>query len=109
MSEMIERVAEAIRLRSCERGYPVHPAVAHHLAAAAMEAMREPTPAMHDAAWAASLEPNEPMQPDFPDINAGIWQAMIDEAILHPVGEAQPRAQSSQAADSSGVKTGGGE
>ena len=37
--DMIERVADAIRLRSCERGHPVHPAVVQHLAAAAIAAM----------------------------------------------------------------------
>lgn len=54
MTEMIKRVAEAMRLRAIERGHPIHPAMAHHLAAAAIEAMREPTEGMYRAAYAAN-------------------------------------------------------
>jgi hypothetical protein len=38
----VNEVAEAIRLRSIERGHPVHPLVAQHLAAAAIEAIGTP-------------------------------------------------------------------
>ena len=69
--DMIERVAEAIRLRSCERGHPVHPAVAHHLAAAAIEAMRDPTEAMVDRCWTDQVI-------DYPDL---CWKSMIDEVL----------------------------
>lgn len=35
----IECVAEAMRLRSIERGFPIHPVTVHHIAAAAIEAL----------------------------------------------------------------------
>jgi hypothetical protein len=86
MSEMIERAAEAIRLRAMVRGYSVPAPVLHHLAAAAIEAMREPTAAMTDAAHASSLCGDEPMGPDFPAINTRIYRAMIDAALTSGVG-----------------------
>ena len=80
MSEKIQQVAEAMRLRAIERGHPIHPALLHHLAAAAIEAMREPTeamlqaPAMRRWAWK-----------DDEGVTAGdiadAWNAMIDEAL----------------------------
>lgn len=78
MSEMIERVAEAIRLKSIERGQPVHPVMVRHLAGAAIEAMREPTPSMIDAAgdFHANGEWNASDESCF----GGIYSAMIDAA-----------------------------
>ncbi|MEH2501224.1 hypothetical protein V1290_000035 [Bradyrhizobium sp. AZCC 1578] len=77
MSEMIERVAKAIQRRALERGTnPVHPAAIHHLAAAAIEAMREPTVEMLVAAqedWMCVRAAEE--RGDF------IWRAMIDAAL----------------------------
>jgi hypothetical protein len=35
----LDCVSEAIRLRSCDRGHPVHPNVVHHLASAAIAAL----------------------------------------------------------------------
>ena len=75
MSEMIERVAEAIRLRSCERGYPVHHAVAHHLAAAAIAAMREPT------ANVVAAHHVVPDDNDFKERAADNWRNLIDAAL----------------------------
>lgn len=60
MSEMIERVAEAMRLRAIERGHPIHPAMVHHLAAAAIEAMRGPTDDMLSAACEAGALDDDP-------------------------------------------------
>lgn len=77
MSEMVERVAQAIKTRALERGSdPIHPAVLHHLAAAAIEAMREPTQKMCTAG-----------SRDYEDgVNGadagGIWKAMIDAALM---------------------------
>lgn len=72
MSEMIDRVAEAIRLRGCERGYPISPMVVHHLAAAAIEAMREPTEAMADAGTTETNSEEDAIE---------CWNAMINEAM----------------------------
>jgi hypothetical protein len=72
MSEMVERVAEAIRLRSIERGHPIHPVMVRHLAAAAIEAMREPTEEMINAGW--KMLPFE-HPPEYP------YREMIDAAL----------------------------
>lgn len=69
MSEMTERMAEAMRLRAIERGHPIHPVLVRHLAHAALNAMREPTEAMKAATsentWHAVQD----------------YQAMIDKAL----------------------------
>lgn len=51
MSEMINRIAEAMRLRAIDRGQPIHPTMAAHLAAAALEELRVPTVDMVAAAF----------------------------------------------------------
>jgi hypothetical protein len=69
MSEMIERVSEAMRLRSIERGHPIHPDMERHLAVAAIEAMREPTQEMVYTAEAEA------------DSFDCVWRSMIDAAL----------------------------
>jgi hypothetical protein len=61
MSEMIERVAKAIQAKCLERGYRECPAsLIHHVAAAAIEAIREPTEEMCNAAdWQQQSEVNQ--------------------------------------------------
>lgn len=75
MTKMIERVAEAMRLRAIERGHPIHPVVAHHLAAAAIEAMLEPTNEMHRAMCECYNSP------------VCIWMTGIKHAIAVPNGD----------------------
>lgn len=79
MSEMVERVALALQQRAQERGIkPIPGFVASHLAAAAIEAMREPTVAMIEA------EPDGDGEFDKTNSAAhakAFWQAMIDEAL----------------------------
>jgi hypothetical protein len=67
---MVERVAERIRQCGIDRGHPVHQVVAQHLAAAAIEAMREPTQAMRDEFYLRN----------YGDADE-VWQSMIDEAL----------------------------
>jgi hypothetical protein len=68
MSEMIERVAQAI----CGDDNPANILTIHRSRAlAAIEAMREPTQAMSDAAA------EKPGQMSYTDV----WQAMIDAAV----------------------------
>lgn len=84
MSEMVERVAEAIRLRAIERGHPVHPAMVRHMAAAAIEAMREPTIKMISAAqYAVEAREARFVKPDPIKLMTCkmAWQTMIDEAL----------------------------
>lgn len=76
MANMIERVAEAMRLRSIERGFPIHPLIAHHLAATAIEAMREPTEDMIEAS-------NREWDGRMSHRSSCAWQAMIDAALAH--------------------------
>ena len=72
MSEMIERVANAIQVKCKERGYPECPApLVHHIAAAAIEAMREPNYEMRHADAV-----NE-----WPEDAEACWKAMIDAAL----------------------------
>lgn len=82
MSEIVNRVAKEVMVELHKTiGLDITIGLAKNIARAAIGAMRDPTSAMHDAAWLASLSPGEPMDHDFPDINGGIWQAMIDAAI----------------------------
>lgn len=68
MSEMIDRVAQAI----CGDDNPANVLAIHRTRArAAIEAMREPTDAMSDAAA------ERPGQMSYTDV----WQAMIDAAV----------------------------
>jgi hypothetical protein len=70
MSEMVERVAKAIQEKCHERGYKGCPEpLITHVAAAAIEAMREPTE--HMIVEGKRLE----------DRPRKVWQAMIDEAL----------------------------
>jgi hypothetical protein len=69
MSEMVERVTgriqEALREIACgENDSPVY----EHIARAAIEAMREPTEGMVEAAWKCQAVEQ-------------IWPAMIDECL----------------------------
>lgn len=72
--DMIDRVAEAMRLSAIERGQPI-PAIARHLAAAAIEAMREPTEAMKRAGFEFTGDPC------WPEDVGRAWQTMIDAAL----------------------------
>jgi len=73
---MIERVARAIQDRCRERGFNVCPApLVHHIAAAAIEAMREPTEEMVDA-----CDINIPTE----GMIYGVWRDMIDAALKEP-------------------------
>lgn len=90
MSKMIDRVAEAIRLRAIDRGHPIDTVTAHHLAAAAIESMREITPDIDD------MHPPFVQKKDFHES----WTAMHDMALagpLRPAGSADlhkvPRAE----------------
>jgi hypothetical protein len=80
---MIERLAEAMRLRAIERGHPIHPVMAHHLAAAAIEAMREPTEDMYRAVD----DSEELIASDGrlnPHLAVNAWKLMIDTALGEP-------------------------
>lgn len=88
MNEMIERVAKAIRDRGASCEYcpdPTHPGCCHYDSArAAIEAMREPTPAMNSASplpyhWDHSTPPRRVLPLGYTTADA--WRAMID-AIL---------------------------
>jgi uncharacterized membrane protein (DUF106 family) len=81
MSEMIERVAKAMARHRWAEFDEEQREAGRELARNAIEAMREPIPAMHDAAYGATSSRFEPMVPDFVRINAKIWRAMIDEAL----------------------------
>ena len=78
MSEMIERVAEAIQNRRREmlaaKGGPIliEPI---ELARAAIEAMREPTEAMKERGFQYTADPC------WPDDVGRAWRHMIDEAL----------------------------
>lgn len=67
MSEMVERVATAIEARVSQPGQCSY----QDMARATFEAMREPTEAMIEAAWADALAEDA----------KGVWQEMIDEAL----------------------------
>lgn len=71
MSEMVERVARAIR-----DGMPLEPTWEdwQEQAREAIAAMREPTEAMNLAGWLSPMSP--PMSPP-----KWCWQAMIDAAL----------------------------
>ena len=71
MTEMIERVERAIAQCLNEPGQCSYRDIAH----AAIEAMREPSDAMVDAAWASWEDPEG--SKGF----VGAWQAMIDIAL----------------------------
>jgi len=75
MTGMIDRVAKAMVAKAVERGFaPVPPPILHHLAAAAIEAMREPTIEMMDAL-------------DDGDEDQGLehgWRMAIDAALAEP-------------------------
>jgi len=79
MSEMIERVAQAI----CGDDNPDNVLTIHRLnARKAMEAMREPTQAMIAAAMAPYLYGNdEKMNAAFRSTIKEYWRAMIDEGL----------------------------
>ena len=83
MSEMVERVAKAVRdaANDASREETEYCSVSMSVAAArtAIAAMREPTNGMEDAGIAA---PDDPSCGHEWIINPGrIWQAMIDEAL----------------------------
>ena len=78
MSEMIERVSQAIKQKLCNMDEPSEPCAliataeqAMQLARAVIAAMREPTGEMESAGWrnASDLTPK------------GAWYAMIDAAL----------------------------
>ena len=50
----------------------------------------DPTPAMTEAAHKASLAGDEPMSPDFPDLNSKIWRAMILAGVAEQSGAGAP-------------------
>jgi hypothetical protein len=77
MSEMIDRVAEVIRLRAIERGQPVHPVMVRHVAVAAIETMREPV-AAQEAVMRDLLE-----REDRPPTKRWhwVWHEMIEAAL----------------------------
>lgn len=50
----------------------------------------EPTPVMTEAAHKASLGADEPMSPDFPDLNSKIWRAMIMAGVAEQPGAGAP-------------------
>lgn len=71
--EMIRRVADAIQAKCKERGFNECPApLIHHVSAAAIAAMREPTEAMADAGA---------IETDSEEDAIECWNAMIDEAL----------------------------
>jgi hypothetical protein len=85
-NEMIDRVAGALLMRSRSvmdgPNYP-SPADCEHLARAAIEAMRDPTPEMVLAGWKS---------PGWDDTGcadsesaADVWRAMIDTALADPL------------------------
>ena len=79
MSEMIDRVAAAIDAAgeyACHDGkLPAHEDMMDKLSRAAIEALREPTPAMLHAAWKSNWQGLSH------DIAITAWRAMIDEAL----------------------------
>lgn len=85
MSDQIDRVAEAMRLRAIERGHPIHPVMVRHLAVAAIEAMREPTDAMCEAGYSAGTGDWGGRYDNRRELARGRiapgWQAMIDAAL----------------------------
>ena len=75
MSEMVERVAKAIQAKCVERGYREVPVpLVHHVAAASIEAMREPTGSMISASAKCNIDPEM-------TLHKQRWQAMIDAAL----------------------------
>ena len=70
MNEMIERVTDAIRV-ACHDYDPRKGPFHQILARAALEAMREPTEAMLDAAWYKAQSPSA----------QEAWRVMINEAL----------------------------
>lgn len=68
MSVMIDKVAEDMRLAAIQRGNPIHPALAHHLAVTALNALKKPTDAM-------LLVYTDPQEAEM------YWQAMLNEAL----------------------------
>jgi hypothetical protein len=78
--EMIDRVQEAIKRRATDRGHSIHPAVIRHLAAAAIEAMREPTDAMASSPMATCYNSGPYGDKEV----RRIWGAMIDAALAAP-------------------------
>jgi len=73
MSEMVERVAKAIRLRDTTDEFA--------MARAAISAMRDPTPVMSSAGEIATFK-HMAREADW-SLKATVdgWQAMIDEAL----------------------------
>jgi hypothetical protein len=76
MSEMVERVAEAMRRRTIDSSHPIHPSITKHLATAALEEMREPDPmAVARAADRLGIPPTEVAKV------VGMWIVMIEESL----------------------------
>lgn len=98
MSEMVDRVAQALELgvckycrRSCVGGHTPtdcerkdctweRPTNAEQ-ARAAIEAMREPTEAMRETCWSHHYEANEYSEGVMPEQAAHNWELMVDEAL----------------------------
>lgn len=84
---MIEQVAEAIRVRAIERLHPLESETARHLAIAAIEAMWNPTKEMELAGIIAAESvvvhagDNEYSAKVSEDAAEVIWQSMIDELL----------------------------
>lgn len=86
MDSMIERVAQRIGTELAERGVIIN--FADEIAKAAIEAMREPTGAMNDAAAVELPElvrtgANYLVEID-DDAGAQVWYVMIREALKEP-------------------------
>ena len=82
MSEMVERVAEAIRNTNASTTGLLYSDLLTAMARAAISAMREPTYAMADksvhAGWSGVIEGDIELELDS---GIGLYQAMIDEAL----------------------------
>ena len=70
MTDMIERVTQALREVLWNYGVQLTKEMDELLARAAIEAMREPTEEMSHAGWRTDS-----------GISTVVWQAMIDEAM----------------------------
>jgi hypothetical protein len=83
MSEMIERVGQAIHGGDCAVGLEFKIEDAREIARAAIEAMREPTEAMAKHGYEDASHTLEGMlgYPSYEESCANIYRAMIDAAL----------------------------